>query len=409
MSHSPRIGYVVKRYPRFSETFIVNEVLAHEAAGTDIEIFSIRPCTDTHFQNAISQVRAPLTRISSSSPKWSALWPQLRAAGERFPGLWDVLRDEQHAMATTVAQGIELAGYVRDRHITHLHAHFATLPAAVARLAALIAEVPYSLTAHAKDIFHESVEDAVLQQRLEDAAAIITVSQFNVEHLSSRFPQLGNRLHCVYNGLKLDALPFQEPATPARLILGVGRLVEKKGFDVLVYACAVLRERGVSFACEIVGGGDQQAALQKQLDQLQLHDHVTLTGPLPQAVVKQRLHEAAVMAAPCVIGEDGNRDGLPTVLLEAMALGTPCVATDVTGIPEVIRQNQTGLIVPQHDPVALADALTRMLDDAVLRTRCARSARALIDEQFDSRHTSEQIRDLLQAAAWKAPVLQEAS
>ena len=178
---------------------------------------------------------------------------------------------------------------------------------------------------------------------------------------------------------------------------------------MLVYACAVLRERGVSFACEIVGGGDQQAALQKQLDQLQLHDHVTLTGPLPQAVVKQRLHEAAVMAAPCVIGEDGNRDGLPTVLLEAMALGTPCVATDVTGIPEVIRQNQTGLIVPQHDPVALADALTRMLDDAVLRTRCARSARALIDEQFDSRHTSEQIRDLLQAAAWKAPVLQEAS
>ena len=248
MSHSPRIGYVVKRYPRFSETFIVNEVLAHEAAGTDIEIFSIRPCTDTHFQNAISQVRAPLTRISSSSPKWSALWPQLRAAGERFPGLWDVLRDEQHAMATTVAQGIELAGYVRDRHITHLHAHFATLPAAVARLAALIAEVPYSLTAHAKDIFHESVEDAVLQQRLEDAAAIITVSQFNVEHLSSRFPQLAEPFALRLQRFEVRRAAVSRARDAGTLDFGRGATGRKKRLRrACLRLCRVARTR--RFVC----------------------------------------------------------------------------------------------------------------------------------------------------------------
>lgn len=406
---SPRVGYVVKRYPRFSETFIVNEIRAHEEAGADIDIFSIRPCTDTHFQDAIAHVRAPLTRLSSASMKWSALWPELQSTSRTFPRLWDVLRDEQHADAITVAQGIELAGHVRRRKIAHLHAHFATLPAAVARIAARIAGIPYSLTAHAKDIFHESVDESVLADRLNDAAAIVTVSQFNIEHLTARFPQIADRLHCVYNGLGIGDLPYQSPLTRQRRILGVGRLVEKKGFDILVEACAQLRDRGVDFHCDIVGSGEEQTSLARLIATRELDGFVTMTGPLPQAVVKQRLHQSAVLAAPCIVGQDGNRDGLPTVLLEAMALGTPCVSTDVTGIPEVIQHQQTGLVVPQHDAASLAEALQAMLDDGELRVRCAQAARVLIEDKFDSKRTSQQIRNLFPTAAAAAPVLQEVS
>jgi len=392
-----RVGYVVKRYPRFSETFIVNEILAHEAAGADLEIFSIRPCNDTHFQNTISQVRAPLTRLSHASVKWSALWPRLQQLGPEFPKLWDVLREEQDADAVTVSQAIELAQHVRERKITHLHAHFATLPAAVARLAAWIADISYSLTAHAKDIYHDSVDAPVLAARLNDASAIVTVSQFNIAYLTKQFPSIADRLHCVYNGLGLQGLAYQEPRTRKRQIIAVGRLVEKKGIGVLVEACAELRDRDVEFCCQIVGSGDEQAPLEQLIESRQLAGHVTLTGPLPQSEVIHRLHESAVFAAPCVVGEDGNRDGLPTVLLEAMAVGTPCVSTDVTGIPEVVQHGQTGLIVPQHDADALADALVAMLDDSGLRVRCAEAARALIEDKFDSRRTSQQIRELFHA------------
>ncbi len=409
IANCPRIGYVVKRYPRFSETFIVNEVLAHEAAGAELELFSIRPCTDTNFQNTISRVRAPLTRLSSVSTKWSAIWPQLQTASRQFPQLWDVLGKEQLEDALTVAQGIELAAHVRAKNISHLHAHFATLQAGVTRIAALLAEVPYSLTAHAKDIFHNSVDDRLLERRLSDAAAIVTVSQFNVSNLASRFPQIQDRLHCVYNGLTLAELPYKSPAQRAARIVSVGRLVEKKGLDVLIKACALLRDQSFDFDCEIVGSGEVENALRQLIEQHALEDAVTLTGPLPQSEVKRKLHEAAVFAAPCIVGQDGDRDGLPTVLLESMALGTPCVSTDVTGIPEVIQHKSTGLVVPQHDAAALAAALKTMLTNRELRVEYAEAARTLIDEKFDSARTAQQIRELFAAAAHTNVSLQGAS
>jgi glycosyltransferase involved in cell wall biosynthesis len=403
-----RVGYVVKRYPRFSETFIVNELLAHEAVGSKVEIFSIRPCTDTHFQNTISQVRASVTRLSPASVKWSALWPLLQSASAKFPRLWEVLASEQRESALTVAQGLELAGHVRERGITHLHSHFASLQAGVTRLAALIAEIPYSVTAHAKDIFHDTVEEEVLAQRLQDAAAVVTVSRFNVEHLSDRFPHIADRIHCVYNGLTLADLPFAMPEQRSPSIVSVGRLVEKKGMDILIEACAMLRDNQQAFRCEIIGSGDLESSLRRQVQERGLESLVTLTGPLPQAEVKHRIQQAAVFAAPCVIGKDGDRDGLPTVLLESMALGTPCVSTDVTGIPEVIRHDQTGLVVPQEDPVALAAALTTVLTNRKLRVRYAVAARELIEEKFDSARTSQKLREVFAPSLCGVTVFQGA-
>lgn len=391
-TRTPCVGYVVKRYPRFSETFIVNEILAHESAGLDIEIFSVRPCTDKHFQHRISLVKAPWTLLDPASSKSTVFLDTVRTAARKFPEVWQAVQDN-FLDATSLVQAMELAQLVASRGITHLHAHFATLPANVAMWAARFAGVPFSLTAHAKDIFHEQVNPTELQQKFDSAAAVITVSQFNVAYLADRYG-IESKLHCVYNGLDLDDLPFTAHTRSGRKLLAVGRLVKKKGFGDLISACGVLRDRGESFQCQIVGAGDQENDLRQQIVEQALEDRVELLGPRPQAEVKQLIQAADLMVAPCVVSDDGDRDGLPTVLLESMALGTPCVATDVTGIPEIIQQGRTGFIAPQADPGGLAATLIAALDSIPLRQSCAVAARRLIEDSFDSRETSSQLRQI---------------
>jgi colanic acid/amylovoran biosynthesis glycosyltransferase len=202
----------------------------------------------------------------------------------------------------------------------------------------------------------------------------------------------------LYNGLELGRLAYREPRERQRLVLGVGRLVEKKGFADLVDACALLAARGSEFLCRIVGTGDQEAALRAQIRRLGVEDHVRLLGARPQSEVFELIQGAAVLAAPCVVGTDSNRDGLPTVLLEAMALGTPCVSTDVTGIPEAVRHGQTGLIVPQHDPARLAEGLGQLLDGPAERVRLAAAARRHVEAEFDATRNSARLREIFAAS-----------
>jgi glycosyltransferase involved in cell wall biosynthesis len=389
-----RVGYVLKRYPRYSETFIVNEILAHEAAGLDIEIFSLYPPNDDHFQDAISQVRAPVTYLTAYGLKAADLWAALEDASSVMPGIWRALEDARGEDVRTVYQALQLAKAVRLRGIAHLHAHFGNVAAAVARLASRFSGVPYSFTAHAKDIFHESVRPDDLRRKLQDAEAVITVSDFNLDYLMETYGSAALGVHRVYNGLDLRHLPFMLPEQRPPVVLSVGRLVEKKGFADLIDACAILARKGCDFRCEIIGTGELEADLRAQIERLGLGDKVEMAGPRPQCEVIARVQSAAVFAAPCVVGADGNRDGLPTVLLEAMALGTPCIATDVTGIPEVLHDGETGLMVPQHDPQALAAAIERLLSDRALGQRLAREARSLIDQSFDSHRNTAKLRTL---------------
>ncbi len=383
MSAEPVIAYVVKRYPRFSETFIVNEILAHEAAGHRVEIISLYPPNDTHFQDAISRVRAPVTYLSDDGLKAAGFWSALERAAELLPGLWEQLAAARGAEVREVYQAARLARLVHERGLQLLHAHFASTATEVARLAARFAGIPFTFTAHAKDIFHESAQPDDLRRKLSEAARVITVSEFNVAHLNREFGPAAQRVRRLYNGLHLERFPFVAPQSRARRIISVGRLVEKKGFEILIQACALLAQREVAFQCDIIGTGEREAALRGLIADLNLGQHVRLLGPRPQVEVIAAVQSAAVFAAPCVVGVDGNADGLPTVLLEAMALGTPCVATDVTGIPEVVQHERTGLQVAQHDVVGLAAALERMLVDATLRGRLAANARAVIERDFN--------------------------
>lgn len=394
---SRRVGYVLKMYPRFSETFVLSEILAREAAGTEIEIFSLRPPCDPRFHETLADVRAPVTWLDHAGRRPADTWELLRRGAAQLPGLPDALDELVAAEAADGAQALALALAARERRIDHLHAHFGTVATTVARLAARLAGLPYSFTAHAKDVFHESVDPADLERKLCDAHHVVTISEYNRQFLHAHHGASAARVHLVRNGLALDAFPFAAPGSRPPIVAAVGRLVEKKGFDVLLDACARLIRAGRSFRCELAGDGPLAGELRARIARLGLEGVVSMRGALPQRDVRALVGSAAAFAAPCVIGTDGNRDGLPTVLLEAMALGTPCVSTPVTGIPEAVLDGQTGLLVPEHDPVELAAALARLLDDAALRERLARAARALVEQQFDARRQARALDALVAA------------
>lgn len=374
--HGPVIGYVVEMYPRFSETFIVSEILAREAAGERIVIFSLRMSTDERFHPEVSLVRAPVIHI---------------------PRVTDSADEDAE-------QALHLAQAAREAGVGHLHAHFASTPTSVARLAGKASGLPFSFTAHAVDIFHKDVDPADLEAKFTDAHHAVTISEFNLEHLRARFPEATHRLHLVRNGLELSRFKFtptrnEIPAStrPVRL-LGIGRLVEKKGFHMLVETVASLSTQGFSVEATIAGAGPLAAQLQEQIDAAHLAEKVTLLGVCTQAEVRQLLIDHDVFVAPFLIAPDGNVDGLPTVLLEAMATGIPCVAADVTAVGEVIRPGKTGWLVPSGDQSALTEAVADVVMSTSTPLEVLVSARTLIEEHFDSSRQAALLRELVQTS-----------
>jgi glycosyltransferase involved in cell wall biosynthesis len=395
----PRIGYVLKMYPRFSETFVVTEILAREAQGEQLEIFSLRPPADGRFHEMLAAVRAPVTYLPRSRLRGAEVWDLLRAATGRLPRTGAVLDQLLAAGVEDAAQALELALLAEERGVEHLHAHFATVATTVARLAALLRGGTYSFTAHAKDIFQEPLDRADLDRKLRDAHHVVTVSDYNTAHLRRRFPARSDRVHRVYNGVALDEFAHHAGGDRRRQVVAVGRLVEKKGFTVLLDALARLAAAGHAVPCVIAGSGPLEADLRAQVERQGLGGLVRMPGPLPQSEIRALVAQSAVLAAPCVVAADGNADGLPTVLLEAMALGTPCVSTRVTGIPEAVRHGSTGLLTESGDAQGLADALLRLLDDAALRDRLGAAARRVVEAEFDARNQARTLRSLLPGAA----------
>ncbi|WP_009544518.1 glycosyltransferase family 4 protein [Crocosphaera subtropica] len=404
-----RVGYVVKRYPRYSETFVVNEILDHEKAGLNIDIFALRPPCDSHFQNCISQVRASVTYIrkpiqgrvseslnSLSPTAASYFWAELQELGKLVPDFWSKLSMAQGEAASTVYQAAWLAREVKLREITHLHAHFGSVSTSVTRLASHFADVPYTFTTHAKDIFHESVDSDDMIRKIRDASTVVTVSHYNQQYLQQTYGKVADKVQKIYNGLNLSQLNYQSPKHRPCRIISVGRLVEKKGTSVLIDACSLLKQWGCEFHCQIVGTGDLETELKQKIKALKLDNCVKIIGPRPQNEVFKLIQESAVFAAPYIIGKDGNRDGLPTVLLEAMALGTPCIGTDVTGIPEMIKHEETGLIIPQNNAEDLAMALRTLLTSENMRVQLAEKARKLMETEFNIEQNSATLRKLFQ-------------
>ena len=385
----PRIGYVLKVYPRFSETFIVTEMLAREALGDELRIYALRPTTDARFHPEIARVRARVSWIPRhlrGADMWEQLGgaitsPRLRENLVRLlPDLVDLPGDE-------VAQGVALAQAVLDDGITHLHAHFASLAGRMAWLASRLTGVPYTITTHAKDIFHESVDLAWLRRICGQADRVVAISSFNEDYLREVLSGTGARVSLQYNALELARFPYREPpevSAPLR-VAALGRLVPKKGFADLIDAIAEVDASGVGVTASIAGDGELAGELADRIRRRGLAGRVRLLGPCTQEEVRRLLGRAHVFAAPCVQAPDGNIDGLPTVVLESMASGTPVIATAVSGLPEVVRDGDTGILLEPGDVDALAAALKRIASGGVDLVALARNARRLVERDFDSR------------------------
>lgn len=393
----PYVAYVLKRYPRFSETFVVNEILAHERAGAKIDIFALGPVEETHFQDGISKVRAPVTRIKHRQHKPESTWQIIKKGFAQLPNFAEKLAQVKCDI-NELAQSIEVALEIQNRGIQHLHAHFGTQATTVARQAAIFAEISYTFTAHAKDIYYHYDEPTYLDEKMRDAFATITVSDYNVDYLKSEYGADAAKVTRIYNGMDLEKFPFTEFTSRERHILAVGRLVPKKGFDVLLDSLALMKKQGIEMRCTLVGDGSLREELAAQIERLNIGDVIKMVGPMPQPDIIEMMKAANMVVAPCVINDDGDRDGLPTVLLESMALGTPVISTKVAGIPELVKDGETGLCVIVRNPEALADAMKRLLDDHALCKKFSKNSRLLIENKFEEDRNAAVQRQLFRAA-----------
>jgi colanic acid/amylovoran biosynthesis glycosyltransferase len=404
MSGSRRtVGYVLRKFPVLSETFILNEILALEAQGVAVEIFALAPTRDSRFHEGVVRMKAPIHYVPGPTELRTLLRQARRHAARDRSGyrrqLLRVLATGRPKLLWRFLQASWIADRARRGGVTHLHAHFANHPATVARLASGLLDVPFSFTAHAFDIYRDA-KPHVIAQKMRDARFTVTVSDYNIAFLRSLANGGGARIELIRNGIDMTRFAPAASAPPAPFrILTVARLVEKKGLDVLVSACRLLRERGVEFQCDIIGKGAQKGQLEQLIREGGLRAHVRLLGALPQQEIIAHYHAAHVLVLPCVVGRDGNRDGLPVSIVEALACGVPVISTPVTGIPEAVQDGVNGIIVPSNDAAALSEAMERLQGDTQLLARLRAGARPSVLEAFDQERTAARLHALLHEEA----------
>jgi glycosyltransferase involved in cell wall biosynthesis len=386
------VALLTKTFPKLSETFVLREILGLERRGHALRIYALAAPEDAESQRAAREVRAPVAYVPRAGVRSMVQFARahaltLLAHPIRYVGalLAALRREESHRTSDFLRAGW-LAADLRCAGVAHLHVHFASEPAAVAELAARMAGVPYSISAHAKDIYLSSA--TTLRRKLTGAAFTVTCTEHNRTHLAAIAPRA--RVLRMHHGVDVERLQVPTErvtaTTATPLVLSVGRLRAKKGFRTLIEACALLRATGCDFRVQIVGYGPDRAMLESVIAEHRLQHIVELTGKLDHDEVVRRYAVADLFVLPCTVLADGDRDGIPNVLLEAMAMALPVISTAVSGIPELVADGRNGVLVPPERPALLAAAMQRVLSDAVLRSRLGAAARATVQARFSDRN-----------------------
>ena len=393
------IAIIVKGYPRLSETFIAQEIHAFEKRGLNLSIISLRLPTDTDTHSIHRDIRAPVLYLPEYLYQQPirvlhAWWRVRKMPGykmSRNAFLADLSKDRTSNRIRRFGQALVLSAELPER-TEFLYAHFMHTPGSVARYTSLITGLPWSCSAHAKDVW--TLPDWEKKQKLDECAWLISCTAANVKHLRSLAPD-PDRVSLVYHGLDFDR--FCEPPTPIPNkqsnplnILSVGRAVEKKGFNDLLEALTYLPE-DIGWLFVHIGGGPLISKLKQRARSLRIADKIDWRGPQSNEHVLKAYREADIFVLPSQIAADGDRDGLPNVLLEAQSQRLPCVSTDVSGIPELVENNVTGLLVKQKDPIALATALQKLLTDPDLRVRLGQAGFERVRERFSAADNVGQI------------------
>ena len=400
-TQSPRIAYLLRMYPRFSQTFIVNEILALQEQGVDIRIASLKRPTDGVFHESIARVQGtvdyfPEFAVSELGRFRRAIWSRCRKdARSLIGGAWQTLR-HGGAKWIDLLQAAYLLRWVKKNQIDHVHVHFGTNEATVAWLANQLGGLSYSMTLHAFDIFRDTVDRRLLAKKINDSRFAVTVSEFNARFLRDQIAGVRpQKVRVAYNGIDLNRFAPSSEVREDGLVFAVGRLIEKKGFIQLVRAAARLRDQGRTIRCVIAGEGVERKKLEREIQRLNLAKDVDLVGSMEQNEVALMMRRASVFALPCVEAKDGNVDALPTVLLESIATGCPSVSTKVSGVPEIIEDDVSGLLVPPADDAALADAIKRILDDPMTSARLSAGGRERAESRFNLQSNVGVLREWL--------------
>ncbi|MBB4576488.1 glycosyltransferase family 4 protein [Rhizobium lentis] len=409
-----KILVVLKGYPRLSETFIAQELLGLEKAGFDLTLISMRRPTDKKRHPVHDEIKArvvylpeylheePIRVLKGLVAGFSR--PGFKALIKRF--LADLPRDLSRNRFRRLGQALVLGREWPDGG-EWLHAHFIHTPASVTEYASILTDTPWSCSAHAKDIW--TSPDWELTEKLNSARWTVTCTRTGYEHmrmLTSR----RDAVHLSYHGLDLARFDHfagersqrtgDDPNDPA-FILSVGRAVEKKGYDVLLRALALL-PANLHWRMEHIGGGEALAKLKALAAELGLSERIVWKGAMAQEDVLDHYRRADLFALACRIAANGDRDGLPNVLVEASSQRLVCVSTEVSGVPELLRDGENGLVVPPEDPALLAKALTAAIRDPALRRRLGDAAERRVRDDFDYHSSIRQLSGLFEAEWQKA-------
>jgi colanic acid/amylovoran biosynthesis glycosyltransferase len=387
-------AYLHESFPDPTKTFVYREVVAMRALRMEPVVFSIRE------PSAEEKARMETIDVAVRYlPEEGELRRQIDAGRAEFS------RRQRRALShwraqkgdsNRVFEALWLGGELRRLGIRHIHAHFAGLAARTAWLLRELWRISYSFTGHADDIFSPENKPISLEMLVRDAKFIATETDYSRARLEREYPAARGKTFRVFNGIgPMEIPPSRTVVSAAPRIVSVGRMVEKKGFPDLLRAVASLRDREVSFGCDLVGGGPLESEVRALIDEFKLGDRVIAHGAQPQSVVRQLLADARVFALAAQTEGDGGSDNLPTVIMEAMATGLPVVSTEIAGIPEMVDEGVTGGLAAEHDVRALAELLLRYLQDPDLAKRHGAEGRLRAAEKFQVSASAEQLAELL--------------
>jgi colanic acid/amylovoran biosynthesis glycosyltransferase len=398
------VAYVVSRFPSVTETFIVNEIVALEQLGERIQLFSLRRqdlathsapdhlvtrCTAGSDLGVAEILGAQLHWLRRRPRRWLAAWTG--AIG----GNWRSPRFLARSIATVPISMV----FARHLHAHRIHAHWATHPALVAWVIHQLTDVPYSVTVHAHDLY---VDRSMLHRKLVDAADIVTISDYNARMIADLYDDVTHKVEVIPCGVDTARLQCAHDhgtvRSPLRMTC-VASLQDYKGHEHLLEACRILDGRGVLFHLELIGEGELRASLEASAVELGIDEYVTFAGACANADVIERVASSDVVVLPSVVTPSGKMEGVPVALMEAMALGTPVIASDLSGVSELIIDDETGLLVPPGNPTAIADAVERITTDHAMRRRLVCAGRHRVEDRYDLTRNAQRLAMVLTGSA----------
>ncbi len=390
-----RLAYLYSRYPVLSQTFCDAEMLELERRGFDLVIASMYPPKTPIRHEYLARFRAPV-HYAPEKPALEKLIKQAKRKGrwpERLIADHERKYGPEYKAALRARNALFFVDLFEREKVTHFHVHFANRAAHTALFVQAISGLPFSMTAHGQDFMIDLGNAELLREICAAAKFTAAETDFSRDLLATACPASADKILRVYNGIEREKFAPVSSADAARSgplrLVSVGRLVEFKGFDVLIDACALLHQAGIDFTCEIIGEGSMRVELEARVASAGLNERVRFAGEQPQSYVLQAIATCDIFVLAAIVDSRGASDVFPTVIAEAMTSARPVVSTTVAGIPELVAQEETGLLVAPGDPAALAAALRRLLADSALRDNFGRAGQRRITEHFMIERTIE--------------------